>query len=80
LWLSLVNLDPNRPADVRVAIPGVRASAAAGTVLTAPQVNAINTFEAPNAVAPRPISGRTAGGAVTLQLPAKSVVMVAIEG
>jgi alpha-N-arabinofuranosidase len=79
LWLSLVNLDPERPADVRVAVPGVRARAATGTVLTAPRVNAINTFEAPNTVAPRAIAGRAAGGAVTLQLPAKSVVMVAIE-
>jgi alpha-N-arabinofuranosidase len=79
LWLSLVNLDPERPADVRLAIPGVRARAATGTVLTAPKVNAINTFEAPNTVVPRPISGRAADGAVALQLPAKSVVMVAIE-
>ncbi len=79
LWLSLVNVDPQRPAEVRVAIPGVRARAAAGTVLTAPKVNAINTFEAPDTVVPRPISGRAANGAVTLQLPAKSVVMVAIE-
>jgi alpha-N-arabinofuranosidase len=79
LWLSLVNLDPSRPADVRVAIPGVRASAAAGTVLTAPRVNAINSFEAPNTVVPRPITGRATGGAIDLQLPAASVVMMAIE-
>jgi alpha-N-arabinofuranosidase len=79
LWVSLVNLDPNRPASVRVAIPGVRASGAGGTVLSAPRVNAINTFEAPGTVVPRPISGRADAGAVMLQLPAKSVVMVAIE-
>jgi alpha-N-arabinofuranosidase len=79
LWLSLVNLDPNQPAQIKVEIPGVRAKAGSGTVLTAPAVNSVNTFEAPNTVAPRPFATRTAGGAVTLELPAKSVVMVAIE-
>jgi alpha-N-arabinofuranosidase len=79
LWLSLVNLDPTRTAEIQVAIPGVRARAASGTVLTAPAVNSINTFEAPNTVTPRPFTGRASGGAVTIQLPAKSVAMLAIE-
>lgn len=79
LWLALVNLDPDRPADMRVEISGVSPRAAAGTVLTAPAVNSVNTFEAPDTVTPRPISGRVAGRAVTLQLPSKAVAMIAIE-
>jgi alpha-N-arabinofuranosidase len=78
LWLSLVNLDPGRPAEIRVAIPGVRAGAASGTVLTASAVNSVNTFEAPNTVIPRPISARASGGALSVELPAKSVAMLAI--
>ena len=79
LWLSLINLDPNRPADIRVNIPGVAARGASGTVLTAPAVNSVNTFEAPNAVVPKPYTARAAGGAIAMQLPAKSVTMLAIE-
>ena len=79
LWLSLVNLNPNDTADIRVEIPGVVAHGASGTVLTAPQVNSVNTFAAPDTVVPRPFSGRATGGAVTVQLPAKSVAMLAIE-
>ena len=79
LWLALVNLDPNRPADLRVEIPGVRIRAASGTVLTAPKVNSVNTFEAPDTVAPRPIAGRASSGAVTVHLPSKSVAMLSIQ-
>ncbi|MBO9519358.1 MAG: alpha-N-arabinofuranosidase [Porphyrobacter sp.] len=79
LWLSLVNLDPNRQASIEVEVPGVAARGASGTVLTAPQVNSVNTFAAPNTVVPAPISARASGGALTIQLPAKSVAMLAIE-
>jgi alpha-N-arabinofuranosidase len=78
LWLSLVNLDPNRAAEIQVAIPGVRAGAASGTMLTAPAVNSVNTFEATDTVVPRAISARASGGALTVALPAKSVAMLAI--
>jgi len=79
LWLALVNLDPTRPAKIRAELPGVRVRGAAGQVLAAAKVNAINTFEAPNAVVPKPISGRAKDGAVTVELPPASVAMVALE-
>jgi alpha-N-arabinofuranosidase len=79
LWLALVNVDPVRSADMKVEIPGIRISRAAGQVLTAPQINAVNSFEAPGRVVPRPFAGQVSGGAVTLQLQSKSVVMLAIE-
>ncbi|HEY6813908.1 MAG TPA: alpha-L-arabinofuranosidase C-terminal domain-containing protein [Croceibacterium sp.] len=79
LWLALVNLDPNRPAQIRTQVAGLRAKAASGTVLTAPAVNSVNTFEAPDTVVPRPIAARAQGGAISVELPAKSVVMLAIE-
>jgi alpha-N-arabinofuranosidase len=79
LYLSLVNLDPARPATVRVALPEGGIRTAAGQALTAPNVNSVNTFEQPNTVIPKPISGKVAGGGVTIELPAKSVAMVALE-
>ena len=66
LWLSLVNLDPHRARDVTVDVSGFAVRSARGEVLTAPNVNSINTFDAPDTVVPaflrliadRPPSGR----------------------
>jgi alpha-N-arabinofuranosidase len=79
LWLSVTNLDPNRPADIAVAVEGAREGTVTGQVLTADRVDAINTFEAPNAVAPKPIAGRVNGGTARLTLPPKSVAVVALN-
>jgi len=79
LWLALVNLDPKRPTAVQVKIPDVSARRAVGTVLTAPKVNSINTFDAEDTVAPRPLSASVSGGEITVQLPSKSVAMLALE-
>ena len=50
LWLALVNLDPETPKDIAVAAAGLGVRRAAGEVLTAANVNTINTFAAPDAV------------------------------
>jgi len=74
LWLAVTNVDPNHP--VEVSFPG---RSARGEVLTAPKVDAINTFDAPNAVIPRAIEARGSGGKLVLTLPAKSIAVVAIR-
>jgi alpha-N-arabinofuranosidase len=79
LYVALVNLDPARPAAVRVALPEGGLRKAAGQVLTAPNVNSVNTFDAPRTVVPAPITGKVAGGVVTVDLPARSVAMIALE-
>ncbi len=79
LWLSLVNIDPNRPMPVRVRLAGTQASAANGEQLTAAAINAVNTFDAPDTVAPRPVSAQIENGAIAIELPPKSVTMLAIE-
>jgi alpha-N-arabinofuranosidase len=78
--LSLVNTDPNRPAQVTCKLVGFAARQVAGRVLTAGAVNAINTFDAPTTVQPRPFAGAalTADG-LTVTLPAKSVVVLALQ-
>src|SRR3712207_7756746 len=55
------NLDPQNAAEIEPQVDGRRPRAAAGEVLTAPNVNAHNTFAAPNTVAPRPISAQARG-------------------
>ncbi len=79
LWLSLVNLDPAEAKDVAVTLSGARVSRAQGQVLTGPNVNSINTFDAPRTVLPRAIQGRVSNGRVTVDLPAKSVAVLALE-
>jgi alpha-N-arabinofuranosidase len=75
--LSLVNLDPNRPARVQaLGLP----EKVMGRVLTAASVNAHNTFDQPEQVKPAPFSGFTrAGSSLTLELPPKSLVVLAAE-
>ncbi len=79
VWLSLSNLDPNSASDVTVAIPGVTANRALGEVLTATSFNTVNTYEAPNAVAPKRYSASAKDGKLTLSLPPHSVTVVSLE-
>jgi alpha-N-arabinofuranosidase len=77
LWLSLVNVDPNRSA--RFAVDGLRATSARGEVLTGTAVDAHNSFSHPTEVAPQPFAGRVAGGEMQFDLPAKSVAVVEVR-
>jgi alpha-N-arabinofuranosidase len=79
LWLALANVDPNRPVTVEASLAGVVPKSAAGETLTAPKVDSVNTFEAPNAVVPKPIAARVEGGKVTLALEPRSVTVVSVE-
>ena len=59
-------------------MPGARVRSAEGKVLTAPNVNTVNTFDKPDAVAPKPIRGTVRNGTVMVTVPAKSVSMIAL--
>ena len=51
-----------------------------GRVLTASAINAHNTFEAPENVEPRELTGiKTEDSKLMVTLPAKSVVVIAVE-
>ncbi|HVY86354.1 MAG TPA: alpha-L-arabinofuranosidase C-terminal domain-containing protein [Caulobacterales bacterium] len=76
LWLAITNIDPEHEASLSVAIPGATVRGASGEVLTAARVNAINTFDAPDGVRPRPISALVSAGRVSLTLPSKSVTVL----
>ncbi|HUH56420.1 MAG TPA: alpha-L-arabinofuranosidase C-terminal domain-containing protein [Rhodanobacter sp.] len=79
LWVSLTNLDPNRPLQVDAAALGFKATSANGQTLSAPKVDSINTFDHPRTVAPRSISGTLKNGAIVLTLPPASVTVVALQ-
>ncbi|WP_343520695.1 alpha-N-arabinofuranosidase [Sphingomonas sp.] len=78
--VALVNTDPNRPASVTSAIQGLAATRASGLVLTAPQVTAHNSFDAPDRVRPQPFDGaRIDQAGLSVTLPPASVVVLTLE-
>jgi alpha-L-arabinofuranosidase len=80
LHLSIVNLDPNRAAQVSMKVAGAAAKKITGRVLTAPAINTVNTFDRPHAVKPTPFTGIQArGDQITLSSPSKSVVVLEIQ-
>jgi alpha-N-arabinofuranosidase len=79
LWIALTNVDPNRPAEIAVRLTGARASTVSGETLTAPAVDSVNTFAAPNTVAPKPIAATAQGDRLVLTLEPKSVTVVSVR-
>jgi len=80
LHVSIVNLDPNREAEVSTKLAGVAGKNISGRVLTAPAMNSMNTFESPQQIAPVAFTGfKMKGGNLMLSLPSKSVVVLEIE-
>ena len=79
LYLALVNTDPHKVVDVAVDIAGTKVKGAAGKVLTSAAMDAHNTFQYPQAIKPAPFSARAAGGKLSIKVPAKAVMVVALE-
>jgi alpha-N-arabinofuranosidase len=78
--LSLVNTNPNQPATLTVSLAGFTPSSATGRVLTAPTMQAHNTFAAPDTVRPVPFDGaRLTGASLDVRLPARSVAIIELR-
>ena len=80
IHVTLCNLNPNQAAEVPCELPGGKVQKISGRVLTAPEINAHNTFDQPDTVKPAGFNAFkiTDTGFVTT-LPAKSVVILEIE-
>jgi alpha-L-arabinofuranosidase len=79
LWLELTNVDPNEPVEIEVNLAGIRAKSAEGRTLTAPGVDSVNTFDAPETVVPKPMAAKVQGDKLMLKLEPKSVTVVSVE-
>jgi alpha-N-arabinofuranosidase len=78
--IALANLDPNGAHDVSATLPGLTAQSVSGKILTAPVMTALNSFDAPNTVAPVAFPGaRLEAGTLAVSLPPKSVVMLELK-
>lgn len=79
-YISLVNVDPSEKAEVTVRLDNSKIKRGAkGQILTADAMDAHNTFEQPNTIKPSPYSVHANNGKLTFKLPAKSIVVVAIN-
>ena len=80
LHLSIVNLDPTRAAEIRTTLTGATIKNVTGEVLTAPAINALNTFDQQETVKPERFSGyKVQGSQLSLSIPAKAVVVLEIR-
>ncbi len=61
-------------------IYGAELNSVTGRILTADRMQAHNTFDAPNTVAPRSFEGASLNGnRLTINLPAKSIVVLELR-
>ena len=79
VYLALVNTDPHRPVDVAVNVAGAKVKGAAGKVLTSAAMDAHNTFQNPQVIKPAAFSARAAAGKLSIKVPAKAVMVLALE-
>jgi alpha-L-arabinofuranosidase len=80
IHLSLANASPTQAVTLNVKVAGITPKAVSGRVLTATEMTAHNTFEAPDAVRPAAFDGASVrGDTLEVRLPAKSVVVLALK-
>lgn len=80
IHLSLVHFRPDQPTELNCRIEGFHPRRLSGQVLTAPTMQAHNTFDAPAQVRPMPFSDfEVTDQGLRVRLAAKSVVVLTIE-
>lgn len=79
--ISLCNIDPSQDASVELTVRGMSSlGQATGRVLTASNMQAMNTFEQPDNVKPVEFHGwEITGDSLRVQLPAMSVVVLELK-
>lgn len=79
LWMAVTNVDPSRPLEIDVALEGGAFRSAAGETLTAARVDSVNSFDAPQTVAPRALQTVVERGRLRATLPPKSVSVIELR-
>jgi Alpha-L-arabinofuranosidase len=78
--VTLCNLSATEPAEIACELAGLKVQKISGRVLTAPAINSHNTFDNPDVVKPAAFNAfKTTDSGFSTTLPAKSVVVLALE-
>ncbi len=78
LYLGLINTHPSQAERVQVSAARSLAKAS-GRLLSGSALDAHNTFAAPNQIRPTPVELTGSGGQLQVELPPRSVLVVALE-
>jgi alpha-N-arabinofuranosidase len=78
--VTLCNLNPNEPQEVRCEINGAKLQKGTGRVLTASKITSHNTFDNPEEVKPMPFAAfSTNESGFVATVPSKSVVVLSFD-
>jgi alpha-N-arabinofuranosidase len=77
--LTVVNSSADQPFETRISVRGATVKNASGQVLAASDIHAHNTFDEPNAVAPRACEPAVRNAQVSLLFPPASVTCLQLE-
>jgi alpha-L-arabinofuranosidase len=79
VYLAVTNLNPQKSENLKISTKGMTVKKAKGQILTSEKMDAHNTFASPNNISPASYAADAKDGQLTLSIPAKSVVVVALE-
>jgi alpha-N-arabinofuranosidase len=78
--ISVVNIEPARNVRMVIDLRGGDFSKVTGRILTAPELNAHNTFEKPEEVKPVSFGGaKISKNMISLEMPAKSILVLEVR-
>jgi len=80
IHVSIVNIDPHNENNITIEVRGAEVFGVTGRILTAPEINSMNTYDEPEQVKPalfNDISLRR--GVVQANIPPKSIVILEIK-
>jgi alpha-N-arabinofuranosidase len=77
--VEITNADAENSVTIDASLQGIAAKSASAETLTAPAVDSVNTFEAPNAVKPKPATVKVQNGGISLTVEPRSVTVISIN-
>jgi len=81
LHIALANLDPRDAVTGNIKLSGATPGKVTGTILTAADMDAHNTFDKPETVKPAAFNvARVSEGTIRVVVPAKSIVVLSETG
>jgi alpha-N-arabinofuranosidase len=80
LYVGLVNASATQGAELALQVGSSTPKRVSGKLLTAAAMDAQNELGKPAQVTPQPFESQATDGKLMLKLPAKSIVVVAVEG
>lgn len=79
LLLAITNVDAEKPATIDADVTGFAATSSRAETLSAPAVDTVNNFDAPNAVVPKTAVVKVGNGKLSLTAEPRSVTVISLD-